>query len=147
VRVGLLDALVRRIKGEPEIEHHPAQRDMLLELVTAADAELWRDPAGTAFGTVVESGVRRTFRVWSLDFRSWLIRCWIDHFSDGEGLTSIPGGQALQDAIGAVEARALQGAVHPVFVRIGHADARVYIDPGDDSWEAVEIDERGWRVV
>jgi hypothetical protein len=147
VTVGVLDGLVRRLKGEPEIEHHPAQRDMLLELVTAAKADLWRDPAGTAYATILEADVRKTFRVRSGDFRSWLIRRWINHFSDGEGLTSIPGGQALQDTIGAVEAKALQGGVHPVFVRIGHANGRVYIDLGDDTWEAVEISEERWQVV
>ncbi len=147
VKVGVLDGLVRRLKGEPEIEHHPAQRDMLLELVTAAKAELWRDTAGTAYATILEADVRKTFKVRSGDFRSWLIRRWIDHFADGEGLTSIPGGQALNDALGAVEARAMQGAVHPIFVRIGHADDRVFIDLGDDTWEAVAIDEGGWRVV
>jgi hypothetical protein len=147
VKVGVLDGLVRRLKGEPEIEHHPAQRDMLLELVTAAKAELWRDTAGTAYATILEADVRKTFKVRSGDFRSWLIRRWIDHFADGEGLTSIPGGQALNDALGAVEARAMHGAVHPIFVRIGHAHDRVFIDLGDDSWEAVAIDEGGWRVV
>jgi hypothetical protein len=145
IPVAALDGFIRKLRGvEHEEENQRAQRDILLELV--GDAELWRDPAGEAYATVREGGCRKTFRVRSGDFRSWLIRCWIEHFDDG-GLVSAPGGQGLQDAISAVDAKAGQGPMHTPFVRIGHSAERVYVDLGDESWRAVEIDAEGWRII
>lgn len=143
--VAVLDKFVRQVRGdETENERERSQRDILLEL--ASDANLWRDAAGDAYATVQEDGVRKNFRVHSGDFKGWLIRRWMGYFDDG-GLTCAPGSQALQDAINAVEARAQQGQVHPVFVRIGHLLDRVYVDLGDEGWHAVGISAHGWRVV
>jgi hypothetical protein len=144
--VAALDSFVQQLKngGESEADHTRAQRDILLEL--AQEAELWRCPAGEAYASVVEGGCRKNYRIGSGDLRSWLIRCWMEHFSAG-GLASAPGSQGLQDAINALGAKALLGPVHTPFVRIGHLDGCIYIDLGDDTWRAVEIDAQDWRVV
>jgi hypothetical protein len=34
-----------------------------------------------------------------------------------------------------------------VYVRIGGLESRIYLDLGDETWRAVEIDATGWRVV
>jgi len=86
--VATLDGFVRRVRdGEQATDRELPQRDILLEL--AQDAELWRDPVGEAFATVTEGQARKTYRVRSGDFKSWLIRCWMAHFDDG-GLVSEP---------------------------------------------------------
>jgi putative DNA primase/helicase len=58
------------------------------------------------------------------------------------------GGQALEDGIRILEARAVNDGPECVpATRIGRADDRLYLDLGDPSWRAVEVDANGWRVV
>src|SRR5262249_46075562 len=40
-----------------------------------------------------------------------------------------------------------EGAERAVHVRVAELDGRIYLDLGDAAWRAVEIDEKGWRVV
>ncbi|MGC8476332.1 MAG: hypothetical protein ACP5NP_08260, partial [Acetobacteraceae bacterium] len=35
----------------------------------------------------------------------------------------------------------------PIFLRIGEHDERLYLDLGDETWRAIEIDAAGWRVI
>jgi putative DNA primase/helicase len=145
ISAAVLDKFVRQVRGdEAENERERSQRDVLVEL--ASDAGLWRDETGDAYATVQEDSVFKTFRIRSVDCRGWLIRSWMAHHDNG-GLPSAPGNQALQDTLNAIEARAQQGPVHPVFVRIGHHQGHVYVDLGDEHWRAVEISPQGWRVV
>jgi len=58
------------------------------------------------------------------------------------------GGQALEDGIRILEARAVNdGPEHVPATRVGRAQDRLYLDLGDASWRAVEIDANGWHVV
>ncbi|EJW10746.1 hypothetical protein A33M_4082 [Rhodovulum sp. PH10] len=58
------------------------------------------------------------------------------------------GGQALEDSIRILEARAVNdGPMHECFTRIGYAGSAIYIDLGDPSWRAVEITATGFAVV
>lgn len=34
-----------------------------------------------------------------------------------------------------------------VHIRVGRLDGRLYLDLGDETWRAVEIDAAGWRVI
>ena len=34
-----------------------------------------------------------------------------------------------------------------VHIRVGGLNGRLYLDLGDDTWRAVEIDANGWRVI
>ncbi|MBM6583494.1 hypothetical protein ILT44_25155 [Microvirga sp. BT689] len=137
ISAAVLDKYVRQVRGdEAENERERSQRDVLVELVSGA--ELWRDETGDAYTTVQEDGVFKTSRIRSVDCRGWLIRSWMAHHNNG-GLPSAPGNQALQDTLNAFEARAQQGPVHSVFVRIGHHQDHVYVDLGDEHWRAVEI--------
>jgi putative DNA primase/helicase len=145
IPAAVLDKYVRQVRGdETENERERSQRDILVEL--ASGAELWRDETGDAYATVQEDGVSKTFRIRTSDCRGWLIRSWMAHHDNG-GLPSATGNQALQDTLNAIEARAQQGPVHPVFVRIGHHQDHVYVDLGDERWRAVEISAQSWRVV
>jgi hypothetical protein len=39
------------------------------------------------------------------------------------------------------------GTVEPVSIRVADAGGRIYLDLGDESWKAIEIDAAGWRLV
>ena len=59
-----------------------------------------------------------------------------------------PNAQALQDALGVLEARAqYDGPEVEVHVRVAEHDGAIYIDLADEEWRAVEITAEGWRVV
>ena len=54
----------------------------------------------------------------------------------------------MQSALQVIEGRAhFEGSERKVFVRVGGAGGKVYIDLGDDAWRAIEIDANGWRII
>jgi hypothetical protein len=96
----------------------------------------------TCFATVEVNGHKETWPIRSKGFRRWLVR----KFYATEAKP--PGAQAVQDALGAIESRAqFGGDVHPVFVRLAYLSGDVYLDLGNERWEAVEVTVAGWRVV
>ena len=47
-----------------------------------------------------------------------------------------------------IEANAdFNGPEQLVHIRVGGIDNRLYLDLGDNTWRAVEIDANGWRVI
>jgi len=136
-RVGELDAMLSR-EGSAR---RPAtsQADLLIELAGAA--ELFRATDGTAYADIDVGGCRQTWSLRSRGFRQWLTR---QFAASG----SAPGSEAMKSAINLLEARAqFDAPVRAVHVRVGGHDGRLYLDLGDESWRAVEIDAEGWRIV
>ena len=123
------------------------QRDLIVELVIASGAELWQDPAGDTYITVEEGGHPKSFRIASDAARKHARRRWVAHARETRGRVTAPTSQALKDALGALDALASEGPVYLAFVRIGHANGRIYIDLGDPSGRAVEITKDGWSLV
>ncbi|MDP9474996.1 MAG: hypothetical protein M3R38_04785 [Actinomycetota bacterium] len=121
-------------------EQKPSQASILVEL--AGVAELFRDPEGEAFATVPVGGHFETHRLRTKGFTRWLQHRFY------EAQRKAPGAQALQDATGTLEARALfDGEEREVHVRIaGHGD-NIYLDLCNEEWEVVEITPSGWRVL
>jgi len=118
----------------------PKQADILIEL--AQSAKLFHSPDNTAFADIDMNGHRETWTVRRKDFKRWLAR----QFYDATG--GAPNSEALQSALNVIEAEAcFDGSERPVFVRIGGIDGKIYLDLGDRTWRAVEIDPNGWRVI
>ena len=85
---------------------------------------------------------RETHQIKSKGFRRWLVRAFFDQCGRP------PGAQALQDALGLLEARAqFDGSEREVYVRVAEHGGSIYVDLANDRWEAVEIAASGWRVV
>lgn len=114
--------------------------DKLIDLV--ADVELFHAPDGDAYASVPVREHHRTLRVSSTEFRNWLRQRYYHRY--GGAAT----GQPVKDAIDNIAARAQFNAPQEdIYVRVaGHGDA-IYIDLGNDAWEAVEIRSEGWRIV
>ena len=85
---------------------------------------------------------RETHLVKAKGFRRWLVRTYFERYDRP------PGNQALQDALGLLETRALfDGPEREVYVRVaGHA-GNIYIDLANKDWQVVEITPAGWRVL
>src|SRR5262249_7043106 len=116
------------------------QRDRLLGLVDGV--ELWLNPDSEAFATVPVGDHRENLAIGDRAFRRWLLgRC----IAGGE---VPPGGQAIDDFLRIIEARGvLSGIRHRTWRRVGEHGGRIYIDLGNDAWDAVEVDADGWRLV
>ncbi|HQW28754.1 MAG TPA: hypothetical protein PK529_06190, partial [Verrucomicrobiales bacterium] len=54
----------------------------------------------------------------------------------------------LQSEMNVIEAKAhFDAPERQVHIRVGGLDGRLYLDLGDETWRAVEIDATGWRVI
>ena len=138
-RVTALDKAVAAEDGDAG-RRRPKQADTLLDLV--ADADLFHAADGTGYADVEVSGHRETWPIHGEGFRRWLTQ---RHFETTAGA---PGSEALRSALRVIDSRAnFDAPQSDVHVRVAGHEGRLYLDLADKAWRAVEIDERGWRVV
>ena len=105
-------------------------------------AELFHAPDGTGFADLDINGHRETWPIRSKGFRRWLARRFF------EATQGAPSSEALQSALNVIEAKAhFDAPERVVHIRVGGLDDRLYLDLGDATWRAVEIDATGWRVI
>ena len=137
-RVTALDDAIAEVSGGTT--RRATQADILIDLTGAAG--LFHAPDGTALADIEVAGHRETWPVRTKGFRRWLAR----RFYEETG--GAPSSEAMQSALGVVEARAhYDNPERQVFVRVGGHGGTFYLDLADDAWRAVEIDATGWRVV
>jgi hypothetical protein len=128
--------------GPEEKEDRPTQAQLLIRC--AAGAELFHTPGGEAFASVPVGDHRETHQVKSKGFRRYLVREFFDQHDRP------PRAQALQDALGLLEARAqFDGTGREVYVRVASSEAgeAIYVDLANERWEVVEITAGSWRVL
>jgi hypothetical protein len=138
-RVTALDDAIAEERGDVG-GRGPSQADSLIELTQAV--ELFHSPDGVGFADLDINGHRETWAIRSKGFKRWLAQRF---FIETEGAAS---SEALQSALNVIEAKAhFNAPQRDVYVRVGGLDDRLYLDLGDDTWRAVEIDATGWRVI
>jgi hypothetical protein len=116
------------------------QRDQLVAFVE--DCVLWHDASREAYVTFLVNDHREHWPVRSRDFRMWLS----GRFYKETG--GAIGGQALEDGIRILEARAVNdGPQYEPFMRVGHREGALYLDLCDTDWRAVEITGAGWKII
>jgi len=118
----------------------PGQAQRLLEF--SKNCELFRTPDGDCYATIPVNGHREVWAIESSDFRNWLTGQYY-RFS-----RKAPEERVLKQAVSTLVARAqFDGKTAPVFLRIGSAGGKVYLDLVNDAWEVVEIGPDGWRIL
>ncbi|HET9904098.1 MAG TPA: hypothetical protein VFQ27_10415 [Xanthobacteraceae bacterium] len=138
-RVTALDDAIAEESGELG-GRGPTQADILIDL--AQSAELFHAPDGTGFADLDINGHRETWPIRAKGFRRWLAR----RFFEQTG--GAPSSEALQSALNVIEAKAhFDAPERTVHVRVGGLDGRLYLDLGDETWRAVEINAAGWQVI
>jgi hypothetical protein len=135
-----IDRIYNRSSASSKSEKS-AQRDQLLAI--GLKAELWHDPRGAPFASINQNGHIEHHPIDSGPFKNWLINAFLDQHNSRIAPTST----AVSEALGALMARASNGAKKETFVRVGGQADKVYFDLGNESWDAIEIDAEGWRVV
>lgn len=117
-----------------------SQSTLLLEL--AESVELFHDPNENGYATFQVANHQETRSLKGRDFRQFLTR----EFYRVHGKS--PNSRAFQEAMGVLEAKAcFDGNKEQVFIRVGEHDGKIYLDLANEAWEAVEIDEQGWRII
>lgn len=103
-------------------------------------AQLFHTPDGEAFLSFRLAGHRETFRI--ADARDRLAHFYFTHTGMVPSEATI--GQAGMVLIGLAK---FEGPESPVFTRVGRLEDRIYLDLGNDSWEAIEISSQGWQII
>jgi hypothetical protein len=111
-------------------------------LECASNAEFFRDPAGRAFAYVPCGDHREACPLEGADFRMWLQRRYFEQLGGPINKRDV------DDAVLLFAAKAkYEGHEQEVFCRTAKLGEALYLDLGDESWEAVEVTNGGWRIV
>jgi hypothetical protein len=106
-------------------------------------AKLFHTPAPEreAFASLQVGKHFETLRVRG-EFRKWLRHAYFQETKSGCNA------EAMQVAIETLAAIAeFEGEEIEVFTRIGEHPGAIYIDIGDDTWRAIEVTAKGWKVI
>jgi hypothetical protein len=140
----VLDAKPRTMrdvgKNKEDREKRTPQAHKLIALSSAA--KLFHTSASDCYADIIINGHRETWKIRSKGFSRWLMR---RYFEEEDGA---PNNDAISTALGMLEAHAhYNSPERKVYVRVGGADGKIYLDLCDTDWSAVEIDDAGWRIV
>jgi hypothetical protein len=114
----------------------------LIGLALDAGLELFHDPDQQGWASLRIDTHWENQPIRARAFQLFLLR--IYYLKTGES----PGPRAIRAAAELFEARALfDGEECPVHLRVAEHGGRLYLDLCDRAWRAVEIDDRGWRIV
>jgi hypothetical protein len=130
--------------GDQEQEQAPrrSQATLLVEAAEQVGIQLFHTDTHDAYAVVAVGEHRQTWPVKAKPFRRWLQRLYYTRHGKA------PGAQAVQDAIGVLEGKALfEADQQPIAVRVAAHHGAVWLDLANERWEAVEITTGGWRVV
>jgi hypothetical protein len=130
--------------NDPKAHPRPqgSQATVLVALAEAANVEPFHTPEGEPFAAFHIGEHRETAPIKSKRFRRYLARLYY------EAKKAAPSAQAVQDALGVLEAHALYASeAQPVYVRLAEAEGAIYLDLGDDDCTVVKITTAGWEII
>jgi hypothetical protein len=120
--------------------HSVSQATKLVSI--AETTELFHSQDGVAFASFSVDAHLETWPVRSRVFKEYLFR----EFYQAE--RTAPRAQSVQDAISVITAKAsFEGLEEGVFLRVAEREGSLWIDLGDQSWQAVEVNRYGWRIA
>ena len=133
---GLADVADGMASGEYTVRE--SQADKLIKLALSSGAKFFNDQLGDTFCATHADGTE------VLRLRSRAFRLWLRH-SFWEAENKAPGGEAVENAVGHLEAKALfDGEEVHLDVRVAHRGDVLWYDLGE---KAVKITPEGWEVV
>jgi hypothetical protein len=126
-----------------EMLNHLLAKDAdVLIRIGLQNAKFFHTAADIAFANVMINGHRVTMQLGDAMFDSWLrYRFFVEK-------QKAPASGAVKSAIATLAAHAqFGGERHEVHLRVAGHDGKIYLDLGDETWHAIEIDATGWRVI
>jgi hypothetical protein len=136
-----VEGILRQMEAQGATEEE-SQATRLVGLARAAGATLFHTPDGEAYASILVEGHTETWPLKVKGFRRWLARQFYEEYDKA------PGSQAIQDALGVLEGKAVfDGDEFPVYTRLAEHNGAIYLDLGNPAWQAVEITPNGWQVI
>jgi len=135
-----ISAAKKKINLTDNDDRKKSQATLLIEI--GRKGLLFHCQAGDAYTEVNQSGVFKTFKVRSKDYREYL--------SHELYLLTKKGANnnAITDALATLEARAkFDGKLIPVAVRTYFDDDTIYIDIGNTERKIIKVDSSGWTII
>jgi hypothetical protein len=125
---------------------HPSQAESLIELGSQNAEFFCSTTDGKAYARVHEDGHYEVYAVRGPALKRRLTTLLYDERG------TAPSSEAMKSAIDTLEAKAFsEGQQADVYLRVAKAEIEgkpvLYLDLADQDWRAVEIDDKGWRVV
>jgi len=118
-----------------------SETDRILNLTK--DMILFHSPEGEAFANMT---IDNHLETWSINSKIMEFILTERYMLSYNG--KVPSKRSLQQAIHALETIArIRGKKQRVYNRIAKSDNAIYIDLANDNWEAIEINENGWKVI
>lgn len=138
VRVSYLDKHVSRFNKEG-CDREIQQADEIF--IIAITAGLFRTPNKVMFADITVDGHRQTHSITSTGFRRWLRKQFYLRWG------CVARSAAVEEAIRQLDA-VDDVPEFKVYVRVAPGpNGKTYLDLGDSTWRAVEVDACGWRIV
>jgi hypothetical protein len=139
VRIDTIRSLVK--SGSSEEADDRSVADVLVAIAEARST-YFKDADGNVFAEIQVDNHTETHHIKGKGFQSWLRREFYNE--KGKGVSAQP----VSDAVLTIEAKHLFSCdQHPVFVRVGGDDTKIFIDLCNEKWEVVEISPDGYRVI
>lgn len=131
------------IQAAPENKIITPKLSQATKILNFADGfELFHTSDGEAFATIDTGGHYENHLLRSKGFRAWM--SWQFYRSEGQ----MPGTQAVQDAIAALEGKAIYDAPETeIHIRLASANGKIYLDLCNEKWQIVEISKSGWHII
>jgi hypothetical protein len=127
---------------EKEKEPKRSQADILVELATGSDIELFHELDGTGYAAIYINSHREIWKVSGPDFKKYLChKYWIM-------LQKAPSNEAIRSAISVIEGMCeYEGCKQELYNRICNNKNSIYYDLSNDNWQSVEVNSEGWTIV
>jgi hypothetical protein len=126
----------------PEPGAEPSLTVKLIDI--GSQFPLIHDSRGVAYAMrPLAEGGSRAVALSSTAFRTWLAR----EFYQRAGGTKAASAEAISSAINVLAAKALDGPMEEVLVRVAERANVLYLDLANSRGEAVEMTREGWRVT
>ena len=124
-------------------EKKKSQATIMTELAIESGAVFFHTPEFKEFAALRVDGHVETMALKGQAVRRWLASL----YRQATG-GAVPGSQAIQDALTALQGRAVhEGDEEDVHIRIAGHEGAIYVDLGDRDWQVVKISAAGWEVL
>jgi hypothetical protein len=108
----------------------------------SANLWLWHDPDKEPYVTVQIEGHHENHRLKGRTFELWMQR----RFYEQSG--RMPKPQALAEQLRLFEGEAIfDGVERQTHIRVARDDDVIYIDLGDEAWQAIKVTKAGWVIT
>ena len=127
---------------EEEKQPKRSQADILVELATTSDIQLFHELDGTGYASIYINSHREIWRVSGQDFKKYLCHKYWNM------LQKAPSNEAIRSAISVIEGICeYDGVQLELHNRVCIDNKSIYYDLTNDGWQSVQVNSEGWDIV